>query len=194
VIFFGVLHLKPQDALTFGAVLQTARLMGGEIGSGFITTLARVREQVASNLIGLHVQAGDAQVLQRIGAYGAATTRDVDPVDALHRGETVLDNLVRAAATTQAVMDCFVLIAFLTAVALVLVVTRKAAPEGPASAPPSLRCPHRRRREVGAAASGTRWRSRPHERRRYLPYGVPRRAELPRAIIAARHRGATRIA
>jgi DHA2 family multidrug resistance protein len=135
VIFFGVLHLKPQDALTFGAVLQTARLMGGEIGSGFITTLARVREQVASNLIGLHVQAGDAQVLQRIGAYGAATARDVDPVDALHRGETVLDNLVRAAATTQAVMDCFVVIAFLTAVALVLVVTRKAAPEGPASAP-----------------------------------------------------------
>src|SRR6202034_1818484 len=34
VVFFGVLHLKPQDALTFGAALQTARIMGGEIGSG----------------------------------------------------------------------------------------------------------------------------------------------------------------
>ncbi len=36
VIFFGVLHLKPQDALTFGAMLQTARLMGGEIGTAFV--------------------------------------------------------------------------------------------------------------------------------------------------------------
>ena len=135
VIFFGVLHLKPQDALTFGAVLQTARLMGGEIGSAFITTLARVREQIASNLIGLHVQAGDARVLQRIDAYGAATTRDIDPVGAMHRGETVLGNVVRAAATTQAVMDGFVAVAFLTAVALVIVATRRAAPHGPASAP-----------------------------------------------------------
>jgi MFS transporter, DHA2 family, multidrug resistance protein len=135
VIFFGVLHLKPQDALNFGAVLQTARLFGGEIGTAFITTLARVREQVASNLIGLHVQAGDARVLQRISAYGAATTHDNDPVGALHRGETVLGNAVRAAATTQAVMDGFVAVAFLTAVALLIVVTRSAAPEGPASAP-----------------------------------------------------------
>jgi DHA2 family multidrug resistance protein len=135
VIFFGVLHLKPKDALTFGAVLQTARLMGGEMGTAFITTLARVREQIASNLIGLHVQAGDPRVLQRIGAYGAATTRDLDPVGALHRGETVLGNVVRAAATTQSVIDGFVSIAFLTAVALLIIVTRSAAPQGPASAP-----------------------------------------------------------
>src|ERR1700685_94216 len=47
VIFFGILHLKPQDALTFGVVLQTGRLMGGEMGTAFVTTLARVREQVA---------------------------------------------------------------------------------------------------------------------------------------------------
>jgi MFS transporter, DHA2 family, multidrug resistance protein len=135
VVFFGVLHLKPQDALTFGAVLQTARLMGGEMGSAFITTLARVREQIASNLIGLHVQAGDPRVLQRIGAYGAATTPDIDPVGAMQRGQTVLGNAVRVAATTQAVMDGFVTVAFLTAVALMYVVSRNAAPPGPASAP-----------------------------------------------------------
>lgn len=141
VIFFGVLHLKPQDALTFGAVLQTARLMGGEMGSAFITTLTRVREQVASNLIGLHVQAGDARVLQRIGAYGAATTRNFDPMGAAHRGETVLDNVVRAAATTQAVIDGFVAVAFLTAVALLIIITRREPPQGPASAPALFRMP-----------------------------------------------------
>jgi MFS transporter, DHA2 family, multidrug resistance protein len=135
VIFFGVLHLKPKDALTFGAVLQTSRLMGGEIGTAFVTTLARKREQVASNLIGLHLQAGDARVLDRIKAYGAATTRAIDPAGAVHRGELVLAAAVRAAATTQAVMDCFVAVAFLTAVALLFVVFRSAAPEGPASPP-----------------------------------------------------------
>jgi MFS transporter, DHA2 family, multidrug resistance protein len=118
VIFFGILHLRPQDALTFGAVLQTARLMGGEIGSAFVTTLARVREQVASNLIGQHVQAGDPQVIQRVREYGAATTRVIDPVGAVARGELVLGNVVRAAATTQAVIDCFTAIGLLTAVAL----------------------------------------------------------------------------
>ena len=98
-------------------------------------TYVRMREQIASNLIGLHVQAGDPRVLQRIGAYGVATTRDLDPVGAVHRGETVLGNVVRAAATTQSVIDGFVAIAFLTAVALLIIVTRSAAPQGPASAP-----------------------------------------------------------
>ena len=139
VIFFGILHLRPQDALTFGAVLQVARLMGGEIGSAFVTTLARVREQVASNLIGQHVQAGDPEVIQRVRAYGAATTRVIDPAGAVARGELVLGNVVRSAATTQAIIDCFTAIGVLTAVALVIVVLRSAAPEGPASPMPLFR-------------------------------------------------------
>jgi DHA2 family multidrug resistance protein len=138
-VFFGVLHLKPQDALTFGAMLQTARLLGGEIGTALVTTLARVRTQVASNLIGQHVQVGDPQVLQRVRAYGAVTTRVIDPTSAVSRGELVLSALVRSAATTQAVIDCFVVIGVLTAIALLMVVCRSAAPEGPASAMPLFR-------------------------------------------------------
>jgi DHA2 family multidrug resistance protein len=136
VIFFGILHLQLKDALTFGAVLQTARLMGGEVGSAFITTLTRMREQVASNLIGQHVQSGDSRVLQRLGAYGSATTHAIDVAGAAHRGQLVLGNVVRAAATTQSVMDGFVAVGFLSAIALLIVVFRNAAPEGPASAIP----------------------------------------------------------
>jgi DHA2 family multidrug resistance protein len=139
VVFFGVLHLKPQDALTFGAVLQTARLMGGEIGTALVTTLARVRAQVASNLIGQHVQLGDARVMERVSVYGAATTRVIDPVGAVGRGQQVLGNVVRAAATTQAVIDGFVVIGALTVGALLFLVLRSAPPEGPASAPPLFR-------------------------------------------------------
>jgi DHA2 family multidrug resistance protein len=139
VVFFGILHLKPKDALTFGAVLQTARLMGGEIGSAFVTTLARVRTQVASNLLGQHVRIGDPQVIARIRAYGAATARNVDPAAAVRRGELVLGNVVRSAATLQAVMDGFVAVGAITAVALLIVMFRSAAPEGPASATPLFR-------------------------------------------------------
>ena len=133
VIFFGVLHLRPQDALTFGAILQTARLFGGELGTAFMSTLARVREQLASNLIGLHVQAGDPRVIQRLQEYGAVTTRALDPAGALERGQLLLGAAVRSAATTQAVMDGFVAIAALSVIALLIVVLRSAAPEGPAS-------------------------------------------------------------
>ena len=139
VVFFGILHLKPQDALTFGAVLQTARLMGGEIGTAFMTTLTRVREQVASNLLGQHVQLGDPRVIQRLRAYGAATTRVIDPGSAIARGAAVLGNQVRAAATTQAVIDGFIAVSVLTSVALLIVVFRSAAPQGPASAAPLFR-------------------------------------------------------
>ena len=139
VVFFGILHLKPKDALTFGAVLQTARLMGGEIGTAFVTTFTRVRGQIASNLIGLHVQIGDPQVLQRIRTYGAVTTRTLDPAGAAARGGLVLGNVVRSAATTQAVIDGFIAVGLSTAVVLLILVSRPRPPEGPASAPPLFR-------------------------------------------------------
>jgi len=42
IIFFGVLHTRPQDALTLGAAIHVARLMGGEVGQAFIATFIRV--------------------------------------------------------------------------------------------------------------------------------------------------------
>jgi DHA2 family multidrug resistance protein len=135
-IFFAVLHLRPQDALTFGAGIQTARLMGGEIGSAFVVTMARIRGQVASNLIGLHVQGGDPQVLHRLQAYAAATSRAGDPASGALRGANVLGSVVRSMATTQAVIDTFIAVGALTAVVLLLVITHKPAPIGPASALP----------------------------------------------------------
>jgi DHA2 family multidrug resistance protein len=136
VLFFAVLHLRPQDALTFGGAVQVARLLGGEIGTAFVVTLARVRGQVASNLIGLHVQNGDGRMLQRVQGYAAATARAGDPESGFVRGASVLGNAVRAAATTQAVMDTFVAVSALTAVALLLAIAHKPAPLGPASARP----------------------------------------------------------
>jgi len=133
VIFFAILHLRPQDALTFGTALQMARLMGGEVGQAFIATLIRVRGQIASNLIGLHVQVGDGAVIQRVQTYASATARAAGPASPSARGAGVLGSVVHSAAITQGIIDAFVVIAGMTAVTLILIVTRKAAPLGPAS-------------------------------------------------------------
>jgi DHA2 family multidrug resistance protein len=132
-VFFAVLHLRPQVALSFGAALQTARLFGGEIGTAFITTFVRVRGQVASNHLGQHIQIGDGQVIQRIQAYGAATARAGDPTSATTRGAAVLNNVVHGSAITQGIIDAFVVIAAATALTVIFIVTRRAAPPGPAS-------------------------------------------------------------
>jgi len=134
ILFFAVLHLRPEDALTFGGAVQTARLMGGEIGTAFIATFTRMRTQTASNLIGQHVRIGDPAVAQRLSAYAAATGRTgADPSAAIVRGASVLSRVVRSAAATQGVIDSFVAIGSFTAVALILVVAHSPAPLGPAS-------------------------------------------------------------
>jgi DHA2 family multidrug resistance protein len=136
ILFFAVLHLRPEDALTFGAAVQTARLMGGEIGTAFVATLVRVRTQTASAQIGQHLRIGDGGVTQRLAALAAGPARGPDPAGSLRRAVGILIGTVRAAAALQGVIDAFVVIGGLTALALLIVVTHKPAPLGPASARP----------------------------------------------------------
>jgi DHA2 family multidrug resistance protein len=131
IVFFGVLYLRPEDALTFGAMLQVARLMGGEVGQAFIATFSRIREQRASNLIGQHLQIGDVDVVQRLRAYAAIAGRSGTPdTDA---GASLLGRVVHAAATTQSVMDAFVTIAVAVVFAFLIPVLLDPPPRGPAS-------------------------------------------------------------
>jgi DHA2 family multidrug resistance protein len=133
IVFFAVLHLRLEDALTFGAAIQTARLMGGQIGQAFVVTLVRVRTQVASNLIGLHIQTGAGPVADRLHAYVAATARTGNPAAGPAQAVGILGAVVRSMATTQGVIDAFVTLSGLTAFALMLVVAHRPAPLGPAS-------------------------------------------------------------
>ena len=126
VVFFAILHLKPQDALTFASAIQVARLMGGELGTAFVTTFVRKRGQVASNLLGQHLQIGDPEVIQRVQAYAGA--RAGTQANAATRGEAVLNNIVHSLSINQAIIDTFVVIATATAVVLIIIVTRRAAP------------------------------------------------------------------
>lgn len=131
IVFNAVLRLRPQDALSFGALLQIARLFGGEAGQAFVSTLARLREQRASNLIGQHVRAGDPDVTHRLAAYGQVIARHDAPARA---APLILGADIRAMATTLSAIDCFVAVAGFAAVALfIMIVVLRAPPRGPAS-------------------------------------------------------------
>jgi DHA2 family multidrug resistance protein len=72
LVVLAVGSINPADALTIGALLQLSRLFGGEIGTAFMQTFVRIREQVHSNLIGLHVDALGGLTADRLAAYRRA--------------------------------------------------------------------------------------------------------------------------
>jgi MFS transporter, DHA2 family, multidrug resistance protein len=134
VVFYCVLHIKPELILTFGALFQMSRLMGGEAGTAFVTTLARLREQYASNLIGLHLQAGTTEVVHRVQLYAAATSRNGIPDTG--SGTLLLGRVVRALATTQGVIDTYAALAALVLAGLLILALLDPPPLGPASPRP----------------------------------------------------------
>lgn len=132
VIFTSVQFMKPASALTFGAMLQTSRLMGGEIGVAFTVTLVRIREQLASNEIGRFVVRGAANVGDRLQHYAV-------PLSPRSGGQTgqrsvaMLADAVRQAAGVQSYIDGFLLIGLVAFVALVALITLCRAPPSEAS-------------------------------------------------------------
>ena len=78
VIFFGVLHLRPQDALTFASALRFSRLMGGEARHCVRSYIRapNAPRSLNSNLLGQHLQVGRAAaVIQRESGRIPGTAR-----------------------------------------------------------------------------------------------------------------------
>ena len=134
LLFFNVQHIKPAEALSFGVILQSSRLFGGELGSAGMTTWLQVREQVASQLIGLNVQAGDLLTQLRLQEYAAAVfSQSTGPAQANARAVGLLSNAIRTQANVQSYVDGFLAVAVIVLLALVMVAFLRPAPIGPAS-------------------------------------------------------------
>jgi len=120
---------KPEHALTFSAFFHVIRLFGGELGVAFMTHFIAVREQLHSNLLGLHVQRGnwidDASLRQlAAGLYGKSSSL----ASATGRAVGVIAGRLRLQAYTLAFIDGFFLIAWACAAALILVALLRKAP------------------------------------------------------------------
>ena len=113
LVWFFLHHLEPSEVLTFGAVLQTGRLFGSELGAGFIQTFVRVQEQVYSNLIGQHVTAGSINTVQRMQDYvEAVIARSVGQTGANARATVLLADAVQTQAYVLSYIDGFMVIGF----------------------------------------------------------------------------------
>ncbi|UPG92720.1 MFS transporter [Luteibacter aegosomatissinici] len=124
LIYYFVLHLTPALVLTFGAIAQTARLFGGEIAVAVIQTFQRVQSQVHSNLVGLHVGAGEADTNLRLVQYSTGPLLRFggsnDPANA-GRSLALLSSAVRTQAQTLSFSDTFLMVAATAVLGLALV-------------------------------------------------------------------------
>jgi DHA2 family multidrug resistance protein len=113
MIMFFLKHLEPSEIFTFGAILQTGRLFGGELGAAFVQTFVRTREQVYSNLVGLHVTTGSLATDQRLQDYSAAVAaQSVGQPEATARATALLAHSVQIQASVLAYIDGFMVIGF----------------------------------------------------------------------------------
>src|SRR5271154_5385479 len=129
VVWFNLKHLDPKEALTYGAVMQIARLFGSELGSGFIQTFLRVREQMYSNLVDLHVVAGSYATDQRLQYYAKLIgARSDGTAQADARATALLAHAVQNQANVLSYIDGFMLLGFTVIGALLLMLVLKDPP------------------------------------------------------------------
>jgi DHA2 family multidrug resistance protein len=108
LVVLVVRSINPADALTIGALLQTSRLFGGEVGTAFMQTFVRVREQVHSNLLGLHVDPLAGDTIERLQLYRSAIgARTADLATASAQATRLLANAVARQASVLAYIDAF---------------------------------------------------------------------------------------
>ncbi|WP_256367018.1 MFS transporter [Acidisphaera sp. L21] len=122
ITVLSVRSIVPLEALTIGCLLQLSRLFGGEIGTAFMQTFVRVREQIHSNMIGQHMTGGSALTADRLAAYaGRLNAHMADAALVGSQSARLLATAVAAQANVLAYQDAFLAAAGGTAVCLLLV-------------------------------------------------------------------------
>ncbi|SDI57295.1 drug resistance transporter, EmrB/QacA subfamily [Paraburkholderia steynii] len=130
LIWFMSQHLSPREALTFGAFVQTIRLFGGELGVAFMQTFLRIREQIHSYLVGLHVTSGSYLTESRLGGYSAAVAhRSSGQTEAQARATGLLARAVQTQANVLSYIDGFTVIGISTVGCLLLIIMLRPAPQ-----------------------------------------------------------------
>jgi DHA2 family multidrug resistance protein len=102
-------------------VIQIGRLFGNEIGTAFIQTFVRVREQVYSNLTGLHFIAGSHRSDTAIATATALfAARPIGAGDPTLQGLAGISSLIRREAYVLGYIDGFWIIAWVMTAGILL--------------------------------------------------------------------------
>lgn len=96
---------------TFSGLMHFTRIFGGTAGVAILTHFISAREKFHSNMVGLHVQAGNWLTTERLQMFtGGLLPRSTGLGESQARGVALLSEQVRAQAYTMAIADGFVLI------------------------------------------------------------------------------------
>jgi MFS transporter, DHA2 family, multidrug resistance protein len=117
---------NPINVLTYASFIHCIRLFGGEAGTALMQRLLSVREQLHSNMIGLHVEVGNWLTSERLqlltqGLFSGSAGAE----DAQQRAALLLGGQVKLQAYTLAYADGYLAIACVAALAIVLIACMK---------------------------------------------------------------------
>jgi DHA2 family multidrug resistance protein len=136
LVTYAVANITPPQAAAIAATIQTARLFGSELGSAFIQTFVRVREQFHSNLIEQHLATG-SDIVERI----ISTISGVFSDHPIGRGDPTAQALATIGARVQresyvlAYIDAFWVIAWGLTLAILLLLLLRPPPPNPLTPP-----------------------------------------------------------
>jgi DHA2 family multidrug resistance protein len=127
-IFAGALA-RPEWVLTFSAYFHVVRLFGGTAGAIYMGHFIAQRENLHSNLLGLHVSGGNWITDQNIHAMTAGLyAKSSGIADAGVRAIDLLGARLRLQAYSLSLLDGFLLIAWSCLCALILVALLRKSP------------------------------------------------------------------
>lgn len=113
---------KPAWIMTFAAFFHTVRLFGGTAGAIYMGHFIAVREELHSNLLGLHVSSGSWITDQNIRAMSAGVyAKSSGMATAGVRAVDLIGDRTRLQAYSLSLIDGFLLVAWSCVCALILV-------------------------------------------------------------------------
>ena len=125
-IFASNALANPINVLTYSAFIHCVRLFGGELGTAVMQRLISVRQQFHSNMIGLHVDSGSWLTSERVGALAQGLFPGSSGApEAQGRAALMLGRQVKVQAYVLAYSDAYLAIAFVAALAIILIAFMK---------------------------------------------------------------------
>lgn len=131
-VMFALANSNPDRSTAFAAYIQVMRLCGAEFGVSLMATWLRIREQVSSNLLGLNVARGDADLVHTLSQMAAPFVSHGASATAT-RATSTLAAAMQREANTLAYIDAFWLTTWFAILALVCVAFMNPPPVGPFS-------------------------------------------------------------
>jgi DHA2 family multidrug resistance protein len=129
LVVFNIRNSSPAEALSFGAMFQATRLLGGEIGYAAMQEWIRVREAFHASVIGGGVPSGAPATVAQLQEYAAAVAGGSNgAAEASSRAAALLARTVQQQAYVLAFVDGFVLIGAVVIACLSLLLLLRPAP------------------------------------------------------------------